>query len=172
MPPKRDIHRQKQNDPEDAMELIKSFTVNHDILGKGVYVSREDRNTVTYDLRMKIPNGGDYLTAACSHTLEHLCATYLRNSEKKNEIVYFGPMGCMTGFYLVTFDTIIAADVLSLLCDAFDFIANFSETEVPGAHKIECGNYLSHDLEAAKMVAKDYLSVLKTLSVNDLTYPQ
>ncbi len=154
------------------MELIKSFTVNHDILKKGVYISREDRNTITYDLRMKLPNGGDYLTPACSHTIEHLCATYLRNSEKKNEIVYFGPMGCMTGFYLVTFDTIDARDVLSLLREAFRFIADFDQAEVPGAHKIECGNYLSHDLESAKNIAKDYYEVLNTLSVNDLTYPQ
>ncbi len=153
------------------MELIKSFTVNHDTLKKGVYVSRCDRNTITYDLRMKIPNGGDYLTPAVSHTFEHLCATYLRNSEFKNEVVYFGPMGCMTGFYLVTFDTLTHEDMLETLRNAFAFIADFAETEIPGAKKRECGNYLSHDLPEAKKIAKDYLEVLNNITTADFTYP-
>lgn len=154
------------------MELIKSFTINHDILKEGVYLSRQDRNTNTYDLRMKIPNGGDYLTPAASHTLEHLCATYLRNSDFGKEIVYFGPMGCMTGFYLVTFDTLSEEDMLKTLCGAFEFIKNFSEKEIPGAKRIECGNYLSHDLEGAKDIASKYFDVIKNLTKNDLTYPQ
>lgn len=154
------------------MELIKSFTVNHDTLKKGVYISRQDKNTVTYDLRMKIPNGGDYLTPAVSHTLEHLCAMYLRNSECGSEIVYFGPMGCMTGFYLVTFDTLSPEKILELLRNAFDFIANFSGSEVPGAKKRECGNYLSHDLCGAKLLAKDYLSVISGLNSCDFRYPE
>lgn len=153
------------------MELIKSFTVNHDVLKEGVYISRCDRNTVTYDLRMKIPNGGDYLTPAQSHTLEHLCAMYLRNSEFGNEIVYFGPMGCMTGFYLVTFDTISGENVLKLLCGALSYIADFSEIEVPGAKKRECGNYLSHDLPAAKKLAKEYLDVVSSKTTIDFEYP-
>jgi len=153
------------------MELIKSFTVNHDVLGEGVYISRCDRNTVTYDLRMKVPNGGDYLTPAESHTLEHLCAMYLRNSEYGNEIVYFGPMGCMTGFYLVTFDTLSGENMLEVLKGAMEFIANFSGNEVPGAKKRECGNYLSHDLATAKSTAKKYLDVIKTKTVADFEYP-
>lgn len=154
------------------MELIKSFTINHDILKEGVYLSRQDRNTNTYDLRMKIPNGGDYLTCAASHTIEHLCATYLRNSQFKNEIVYFGPMGCMTGFYLVTFDTLSEEDMLKTLCGAFEFIKNFSDKEVPGAKKIECGNYLSHDIDGAKEIAGKYFEIIKNLTPADLSYPQ
>ena len=153
------------------MELIKSFTVNHDTLKEGVYVSRCDRNTITYDLRMKIPNGGDYLTPAASHTLEHLCATFLRNSGFKNEIVYFGPMGCMTGFYLVTFDTLSEEDMLNTLRKAFAFIASFAENEIPGAKKRECGNYLSHDLENAKKIAANYLEVLNSITTADFSYP-
>lgn len=153
------------------MKLIKSFTVNHDTLREGLYISRRDGNTVTYDLRMKIPNGGDYLTPAVSHTLEHLCAMYLRNSEKGDGIVYFGPMGCMTGFYLVTFDTLSDKEVLSLLRDAFAFAADFEGPEVPGAKKRECGNYLSHDLAGAKAVAKAYKTVLDGITEKDLEYP-
>ena len=156
---------------ENEMELIKSFTVNHDVLKKGVYVSRYDRNTVTYDLRMKLPNAGDYLTPAVSHTLEHLCATFLRNSGFKDEIVYFGPMGCMTGFYLVTFDTLSGEDTLKTLCETFRFIADYPEKTVPGAKKRECGNYESHDLEGAKSIAKDYLSVIEKLTTADFEYP-
>lgn len=153
------------------MELIKSFTVNHDTLKEGVYISRTDRNTVTYDLRMKVPNGGDYLTAPQSHTLEHLCATYLRNSPFGNEIVYFGPMGCMTGFYLVTFDTLSGEDMLSTLKGAMEFISQFSEKEIPGAKKKECGNYLSHDLDAAKDIATKYLKVLNGITTKNFEYP-
>lgn len=153
------------------MKLIQSFTVNHDTLREGLYVSRRDRNTVTYDLRMKIPNGGDYLTPALSHTLEHLGATYLRNSAYGEEIVYFGPMGCMTGFYLVTFDTLPAEKVIELLHDTFAYVAAFDGTEVPGAKKRECGNYQSHDLVGALSAAAAYEKVLSTLTVNDLTYP-
>jgi S-ribosylhomocysteine lyase len=153
------------------MELIKSFTVNHDVLKEGMYISRKDRNTVTYDLRMKIPNGDDYLTPAQSHTLEHLCAMFLRNSAFGNEIVYFGPMGCMTGFYLVTFDTLSGEDALALVRDAMKYISEFPETEVPGAKKRECGNYKSHDIDAAKSVAKSYLEVMLTKNINDFEYP-
>lgn len=153
------------------MELIKSFTVNHDVLKEGVYLSRCDRNTITYDLRMKIPNGDDYLTPAASHTLEHLCATFLRNSPFKNEIVYFGPMGCMTGFYLVTFDTLSGEDMLKTLCDTFRFIADYPEDTVPGAQKRECGNYKSHDLDGAKALAASYLSVIEKLTTADFSYP-
>lgn len=153
------------------MKLIKSFTVNHDTLKTGLYVSRRDGNTVTYDLRMKIPNGGDYLTPAISHTLEHLCAMYLRNSEKGDGIVYFGPMGCMTGFYLVTFDTLSPNEVICLLRDAFSYAADFDGTEVPGAKKRECGNFLSHDLNGAKKTAKEYRAVLESITENDLSYP-
>lgn len=154
------------------MKLIKSFTVNHDTLCEGLYVSRRDGNTVTYDLRMKKPNGGDYLTPAISHTLEHLCAMYLRNSDKGDGIVYFGPMGCMTGFYLVTFDTLSEEDTLALLRDAFAFAANFEGAEVPGAKKRECGNYRSHDLEGAKAAARAYEKVLRSITTKDFAYPE
>lgn len=154
------------------MERIKSFTVNHDTLTEGVYTSRRDRNTVTYDLRMKVPNAGDYLTPAISHTLEHLCATYLRNAPHADEIVYFGPMGCMTGFYLVVFDTLSEEDMLCELRDAFAFIAAYEGPEIPGAKQRECGNFRCHDLPGARETAKKYLAVLNEWTPARLSYPE
>ena len=142
------------------MKLIKSFTVNHDTLCEGLYVSRRDGNTVTYDLRMKKPNGGDYLTPAISHTLEHLCAMYLRNSDKGDGIVYFGPMGCQTGFYLLVRN----ADndkVLSVLKKCLRDTITY-EGEVFGAKRAECGNYKNLSLDAAKAICRDYLKILES----------
>lgn len=155
----------------DISKRIQSFSVNHDLLGKGLYLSRIDKNTVTYDLRMKLPNAGDYFSMDSAHTIEHLAATVLRNSDFSDSIVYFGPMGCATGFYLVVFDTIAFSELLPLLVKTFDFISHY-EGDIPGATRVECGNYLAHDLPGAKALAADYLSVLKSWSEDKIYYKQ
>ena len=113
------------------MKKIASFQINHDTLTPGLYVSRVDGDAVTYDLRMKYPNRGDYLQNAALHTLEHLVATYVRNSPHSDAIIYVGPMGCRTGFYVVTRDSLSKPDMLALMKQAFTFAAQF-EGEIPG----------------------------------------
>lgn len=142
------------------MKKIASFTVDHDTLERGIHISRVDGDVITYDIRMKIPNGGDYLQNAALHTFEHLFATYARNSEFEKSVIYVGPMGCRTGFYLLMRDDVSREDVTSLVKDAFAFIADF-EGEVPGSSRKECGNYLDHDLGGAKDIAREMLEVLK-----------
>ena len=151
------------------MKRIASFCVNHDKLGKGMYISRTDGDVVTYDIRMKIPNGGDYLLNGAMHTFEHLFATFARNSGVADDVVYVGPMGCRTGFYLLLRDSVSGAAAIELVKDAFRFIADY-EGEIPGSTRIECGNYLEHDLAGAKASAKDMLSVLETWNAEMLTY--
>lgn len=139
------------------MEKITSFTVNHNILGKGFYLSRVDGNVFTYDLRFKEPNKGNYLHIATMHTIEHLFATVVRNSLDKNKVVYFGPMGCRTGFYLLLFDMDIdTAKALTIECIKECLKIN----QIPGNKKIECGNYRSHNLVDAKAEMKAYLDEL------------
>lgn len=145
------------------MKKIASFTVNHDTLKRGVYISRIDDDAVTYDLRMKMPNAGDFITPKSLHTIEHLLATYVRNSEFSDLVIYAGPMGCRTGFYLILRDSVEKSEVLSLLKKAFSYIADFTG-EIPGSRKEECGNYLEHDLEQAKRDAAQYLEVLNNLA--------
>lgn len=145
------------------MKKIASFTVNHDTLKRGVYISRIDGDAVTYDLRMKMPNAGDFITPKSLHTIEHLLATYVRNSEFSDLVIYAGPMGCRTGFYLILRDSVEKSEVLSLLKKAFSYIADFTG-EIPGSRKEECGNYLEHDLEQAKRDAAQYLEVLNNLA--------
>ncbi len=142
------------------MERIASFSIDHDKLQKGIYTSRVDGDVVTYDIRMKRPNMGDYLSNGALHTFEHLFATYARNSEFKDSVIYIGPMGCRTGFYMLLRDDMKKPEVLKLVLDSFEFIKDF-EGEVPGAKRQECGNYLEHDLAAAKVAAIDMLEVLK-----------
>ncbi len=151
------------------MERIASFSVNHNILEKGMYVSRIDGDVITYDIRMKKPNGGDYLPNGAMHTFEHLFATYVRNTDYKESVIYVGPMGCRTGFYLLLRDKISVAEAINLVKEAFDFIKNFSG-EIPGTTKIECGNYLEHDLLGAKAVAADMCAVLANWNVSDTEY--
>lgn len=151
------------------MKKIASFTVDHDKLEKGLYVSRIDGDTVTYDIRMKKPNGGDYLKNAGLHTFEHLFATYARNSDVSQSVVYVGPMGCRTGFYLILRDNVDRGGVIKLVKESFEFISRF-EGEIPGAKRKECGNYLEHDLDDAKAVAKDMLNVLKDWSPEKMDY--
>lgn len=153
------------------MKKIASFTVNHDVLEKGMYISRIDGDVVTYDVRMKKPNGGDYLNMDAAHTFEHLFATYARNSRYGKEIVYVGPMGCRTGFYLLVRDNITHAQAISLLKESMAFIAGY-EGEIPGNTARECGNYLAHDLEGAKALGAEMVEVLKDWTEKDLYYKE
>lgn len=153
------------------MKKIESFKVNHDVLERGVYVSRVDGDAVTYDVRMKKPNGGDYLSNGAMHTTEHIFATYVRNSRFADSVIYFGPMGCRTGFYLILRDNVSREDALLLTKEAFAFIADF-HGEIPGVSRIECGNYLEHDLEGAKAEARAMVKVLETKSVSDMIYKE
>ena len=146
------------------MERIASFTVNHDVLVPGLYLSRRDGDVTTFDLRFKKPNTGDLLTNAQMHSVEHIIATLLRNSPEKDAVIYFGPMGCRTGFYLVLFGVYEPADVADLVLRLFEFARDF-EGEIPGAKPEECGNYHDSDLAQAKWWARRY--VADTLSVLD-----
>lgn len=150
------------------MERIASFQVNHDKLREGMYTSRIDGDVTTYDIRMVIPNGGVYLENAAMHTFEHLFATYTRNSRFKDHIIYAGPMGCRTGFYFLV-RSLSPEDTIQLTKETMDFIAAF-EGEIPGATRIECGNYLEHDLPGAKKIAQKMQGVLKDWTVEKLVY--
>lgn len=157
------------NDKENNMEKIASFTINHDTLVPGIYTSRIDMGDIyTYDLRMKKPNCGSYLSPAGAHTIEHIFATYLRSSSIKDGVIYFGPMGCLTGFYLVV-RGIAPEDVISAVQDAARFTAGF-EGEIPGSGKKECGNYLMHDIISAKKEAAEYTAAIDGWTVSDLKY--
>lgn len=151
------------------MKRIASFSVNHDKLEKGMYVSRIDGDVVTYDIRMKKPNGGDYLRNGALHTFEHLFATYARNSKYADSVIYIGPMGCRTGFYLLLRDTVSKTDAITLAKESFAFVKNF-DGEIPGSRREECGNYKEHDLYGAKETAKDMLSVLEAWTEEQLEY--
>ncbi len=153
------------------MKKIASFTVNHDVLQKGMYISRIDGDVVTYDVRMKIPNGGDYLCMKAAHTIEHLFATFARNSDKGDSIVYVGPMGCKTGFYLLVRDSLSHEEAIKLVQESMAFIATYSG-EIPGNTRKECGNYLYHDLQGAKEIAQDMQKVLADWSVDKLQYQE
>ena len=150
------------------MEKIKSFSVDHNKMEKGMYISRIDDDIITYDIRMVKPNTPPYLENAAIHTLEHLFATFVRNSKFSKNIVYVGPMGCRTGFYFLT-KNLNHSDATNLVIDSMRYIGSFSG-EIPGATKIECGNYLDHDLKKAKEYAKMMLKILKDYKVEDLKY--
>ena len=143
-----------------VVKKIASFTVDHDTLERGIHISRVDGDVITYDIRMKIPNGGDYLQNAALHTFEHLFATFARNSKFEKSVIYVGPMGCRTGFYLLMRDDVSRDEVTSLVKDTFAFVADF-EGVIPGSSRKECGNYLDHDLDGAKAIAREMLEVLK-----------
>jgi len=153
------------------MQKITSFTINHDLLEKGMYISRIDGDIITYDIRMKKPNAGDYLTPASAHTLEHLFATYARNHRVKNSVIYVGPMGCRTGFYLLLRDSVERSEAIALVLESMRFARDFNG-EIFGSTAKECGNYLDHDLAGAKAVAKDMCEVLSKWSVADLQYKE
>lgn len=151
------------------MKTIASFTIDHNTLQKGIYVSRTDGDVVTYDIRMKRPNGGDYLSNGAMHTFEHLFATYARNGALGEKVIYVGPMGCRTGFYLLMLDSARRDQVLELVRESFAFIAQF-EGEIPGSQPRECGNYREHDLAGARAVAEDMLQVLKDWTAAKMDY--
>ena len=153
------------------MKKIASFTINHDTLEKGMYISRIDGDVITYDIRMKKPNAGDYLSASAAHTMEHLLATFMRNSDRTDEVIYVGPMGCRTGFYILLRDSVSRADAITLVKDGLAFVRDF-QGEIPGNQRIECGNYLDHDLPNAKLVAEDMANVLKNWTQEQLAYKE
>ena len=153
------------------MKRIASFTVNHDTLEKGMYISRIDGDVVTYDIRMKKPNGADYLSASEAHTMEHLFATYARNSALGDQVIYVGPMGCRTGFYFLVRGTISHEQAIAMVKESMAFARDF-EGEIPGNRKEECGNYLDHDLAGAKVLGGEMYEVLKNWQVSDLKYKE
>ena len=158
------------------MEKIKSFTVNHLTLVPGIYESRRDpvgnSVVVTYDIRMIKPNVLPVMENAQLHTIEHLGATFLRNhTTYKDQIIYFGPMGCRTGFYLLVGGDIANEQLFVLIKDMFKFISMYDQ-EIPGTKEIECGNYLDHDLKKAKEIAENFLNDLYMIDDTSLVYPE
>ena len=148
------------------MKKIASFTVNHDTLTEGIYVSRIDGDVTTYDLRTRVPNAGDYMDNLTMHSVEHMLATHLRNGKIADKIIYFGPMGCQTGFYLLVRDA-DNGEVLEVLKKAI--ADTLTATEMYGQSRIECGNYKNLSLDAAKAECKRYLDILNS-KVNDFEY--
>lgn len=153
------------------MERIKSFTINHNILVPGFYISREDGDVITYDLRTRKPNAGDYMDNATMHSLEHMFATYIRNSLMGDDVVYFGPMGCQTGFYLLVRSSQSPREVFEMTKEVLNQIIEHT-AEVFGASAIECGHYENLSLEAAQREAGRYLEILKAQTNMDFTYPE
>ena len=140
------------------MDRIPSFSKNHDVLSVGLHECGTSHGVTTWDLRFKKPNAGDYVSPKALHTIEHLLATVLRNSEKKDDIIYFGPMGCRTGFYLLTVN-LNYEETLELLKKSFDLAQTF--TQIPGNKREDCGNYLEHDLKDALDECKKYAEILE-----------
>ena len=159
------------------MEKIASFTINHMKLQPGVYVSRKDKVgegvVTTFDLRMKVPNQEPVMNTAEMHAIEHLGATFLRNHPVYgSKIIYFGPMGCRTGFYLLLCGDFESVDIVPLMVEMFEFIRDF-EGEIPGAQPKDCGNYLDMNLPMAKYLARKYLDeVLYDIDEERLVYPE
>ena len=142
------------------IEKIASFRINHDLLKEGIYVSRVDGDITTYDLRTRRPNMGDYMDNLTMHSLEHMFATLVRSSAIGERVIYFGPMGCQTGFYLLVRNA-DHAEVLRVVCDVLSRIVN-EESEMYGASSVECGNYTNLDLSAAKAESARYLTHLRS----------
>ena len=151
----------------DKISKIASFTVDHDLLDEGIYVSRIDGDVTTYDLRTRVPNGGDYMDNLTMHSVEHMFATYVRASKISDRVIYFGPMGCQTGFYLLVRDA-ENGEVLEIVKDVLKKIVNH-DGEMFGAVKKECGNYKYLDLAAAKRECARYLAILENRK-NDFKY--
>lgn len=151
------------------MERIQSFCVDHDYISEGIYISRVDGDITTFDMRTRRPNCGDYMDNITMHSLEHMFATYIRNSDIGQSVIYFGPMGCRTGFYLLTRDISPEKALSEIFLVLEKIVAH--EGGVFGATRKECGNYLELDIEAARREAKRYLGILKA-RVNDFVYPK
>ena len=159
-----------------TMKKIPSFTINHELLLPGIYVSRKDEVggevVTTFDIRMKAPNREPALHAGALHTIEHLAATYLRNDEEwKDRIIYWGPMGFLTGNYLLIRGDYESKDIVELMKRTFQFVAGF-EGDIPGAAPKDCGNWLLHDLPMARWESKKYLETLRNIKEENLVYPQ
>lgn len=152
------------------MKRIASFEIDHTRLYPGLYLSRTDGDVTTYDLRFIRPNIPPFLTNGVLHTIEHLFATFVRNSPWGQQVVYFGPMGCRTGFYFLT-RGLAHQEAIGLTRDALRFIAAY-EGEIPGATEAECGNYREHDLEGAKRQAACMAEVLRDWTPDRLSYPR
>lgn len=151
------------------MKRIASFQIDHNKLKRGIYVSRIDGDVITYDIRMKEPNKGDYLENGALHTFEHLFATYLRNSSYAKSVIYIGPMGCRTGFYMILRDDVPKDEAIKLVRESFEFISEFTG-DIPGASKSECGNYKEHDLTGARRIADEMQEVLTDWNEERLIY--
>jgi S-ribosylhomocysteine lyase len=149
------------------VERIASFSVNHDFVDEGIYVSRIDGDITSYDMRTRKPNCGDYMDNITMHSVEHMFATYVRNSKIGRKIIYFGPMGCRTGFYLLVRDA-DNEETLSVVKETLEKIINH-EGDVFGKSREECGNYLELDIDAAKREAQRYLNALN-LREQDFKY--
>lgn len=150
------------------MERITSFSVDHNTLEPGIYVSRIDGDITTYDLRFIKPNTPPFLDINAMHTIEHLFATYARNGKLKDKVIYFGPMGCCTGFYLLMRD-VTNEEALTYIKTVIEDCMNHSG-EIPGTQKIECGNYLAHDAEKAHNSLLEFHNGIKTLNAEDMFY--
>ena len=158
------------------MEKITSFTIDHIKLQPGLYVSRKDKigaeTVTTFDLRLTKPNDEPVMNTAEVHTIEHLAATFLRNEPKwKDKVIYFGPMGCRTGFYLLMAGDLASRDVLALVTDCFRFIRDF-RGDVPGASAKDCGNYLDMNLPMANYWGRKYTALLEDIDDSRLVYPE
>ncbi len=160
------------------MEKIASFTIDHTRLLRGVDVSRKDNVEgggviTTFDIRMKLPNREPAISQGALHTIEHIAATFLRNHPTwGNKVVYWGPMGCCTGNYLLLQGDLESSDIVPLMQELFAFIANFDE-DIPGASAVECGNYMLNNLPMAKWEARKYLvEVLNNMQPENLNYPE
>ena len=155
-----------------VMERIKSFCVDHTKLKKGVYISRVDDTLITYDIRMCEPNVDTPLDPKAAHTIEHIGATLLRNGKYADKIIYFGPMGCRTGFYLILSGDYESKDIVELMISMFEFIRHYHDP-IPGANPRECGNYLDMNLNMANYLAEKFLSqVLYNIDDSRLHYPE
>ncbi|MGI6232316.1 MAG: S-ribosylhomocysteine lyase [Prevotella sp.] len=161
----------------EELSKIPSFRINHEKLLRGIYVSRKDKvgNEVitTFDIRMKEPNREPVLHVGAIHTIEHLAATFLRNDKEwKDRVIYWGPMGCLTGNYLLLRGDLVPEDIVDLMRRTFQFIADY-EGEIPGAAPRDCGNYLLHDLPMARWEARKFLNeVLLKIQPENMVYPE
>ena len=156
------------------MKTIPSFQIDHNILKKGIYISRIDDDITTYDIRMRKPNREPVMTNAAMHTIEHLFATYVRNTEFGDNIIYFGPMGCRTGFYVIFAGDLKSEDIIGVLREAADYVLNYDDnTPIPGYSPRDCGNYLDNNLKLAKIYMKKFKEeVLDNPVAERLSYPQ
>ena len=159
------------------MDRIASFTINHLDLMPGLYVSRRDAKgdcvTTTFDLRITAPNREPVVDTPALHTIEHLAATFLRNSEKKDDVIYFGPMGCRTGFYVIFAGDLKSEDIIGVLREAADYVLNYDDnTPIPGYSPRDCGNYLDNNLKLAKIYMKKFKEEVLDNPVEErLSYP-